>query len=43
MKNLPSPKVAERNQQRKLQYVPSVWWLVVVAAVIAGFVYLVHR
>jgi hypothetical protein len=34
MKHLPSPTVAERNQRRKLQYVPSLWWLIAAIAVI---------
>jgi hypothetical protein len=34
MKRLPSPTVAERNQRRKLQFVPSLWWLIAAIAVI---------
>jgi hypothetical protein len=35
MPRLPSPTTAERNQRRKLQYVPSMWWLLAIVAVIA--------
>jgi hypothetical protein len=34
MDHLPSPTKAERNQRRKLQYVPSPWWLLLVIAAV---------
>jgi hypothetical protein len=34
MKNMPSPARAERNQRRKLQYLPPVWPLLVVIAIV---------
>jgi hypothetical protein len=34
MKNLPSPSTAERNQQRKLSYLPPFWSLLLVLAAI---------
>jgi hypothetical protein len=34
MKNLPSPARAERNQRRKLQYLPPVWPLLAVIVLI---------
>jgi hypothetical protein len=43
MKHMPSPATAERNQRRKLQYLPPVWPLLVIAAIIVGVVALMHR
>jgi hypothetical protein len=40
MKNLPSPSTAERNQRRKLAYLPPLWPLAIVLAAIALFVVL---
>ena len=36
MKNLPSPARAERNQERKRQYLPPLWPLVAIIVVIVG-------
>jgi hypothetical protein len=38
MKHLPSPTVAERNQQRKLAFLPPVWPLLAIAAIVAVIV-----
>jgi hypothetical protein len=35
MDHLPSPTVAERNQRRKLQYLPPVWPLVLALVLLA--------
>lgn len=42
MKNLPSPSTAERNQQRKLAYVPPLWSLLVVLAAIVIVIAVTH-
>lgn len=42
MDHLPSPSVAERNQRRKLAYLPPVWPLVAIAAVVVAIVFAVH-
>jgi hypothetical protein len=38
MDHLPSPTVAERNQRRKLSYLPPVWPLFAIAAIVAMIV-----
>jgi hypothetical protein len=43
MKNMPSPDVAERNQRRKLQYLPPVWPFVAVIVLIAAIVAIVKH
>jgi hypothetical protein len=42
MKHLPSPTSAERNQRRKLQYLPSVWWFVAAIAAIVVVTIVTH-
>jgi hypothetical protein len=43
MERMPSPAKAERNQRRKLQFVPPLWPLLVGIAVIVGITILVSR
>ncbi|HEX3825458.1 MAG TPA: hypothetical protein VHV79_13450 [Mycobacteriales bacterium] len=43
MKDMPSPSVAERNQRRKLEYLPPVWPFIVVVALVAIIVALVRH
>jgi hypothetical protein len=43
MKHMPSPTVAERNQRRKLQYLPPVWPLIAIVVVVVGIVALVKH
>lgn len=43
VKQLPSPARAQRNQRRKLQYLPRLWPLVLAVAVIIGVTVLVSR
>lgn len=42
MKDLPSPTVAERNQRRKLEYLPPVWPFAAVIVLVAVVVALVR-
>jgi hypothetical protein len=42
MKRLPSPTAAERNQRRKLQYLPSPWWFVATIAAIVVITIVAH-
>jgi hypothetical protein len=42
MKNLPSPSTAERNQERKLSYLPPLWSLLVVLAAIVIVAVVTH-
>jgi hypothetical protein len=42
MKDMPSPSVAERNQRRKLEYLPPVWPFIAVIALVAIIVALVR-
>jgi hypothetical protein len=42
MKDMPSPSVAERNQRRKLQFIPPIWPLVLGLVVIVAIVMLVR-
>jgi hypothetical protein len=42
MDHLPSPTVAERNQRRKLSYLPPVWPLLVIAAIVVVIVVALH-
>jgi hypothetical protein len=43
MDQLPSPGTAERNQRRKLHYLPPMWPLLLIVAVIIGIAVLVSR
>ena len=43
MDHLPSPSTAERNQRRKLQYLPPVWPLLLIVAVIIAIAVVVSR
>ena len=43
MKGLPSPARAERNQRRKLQYLPPVWPLVAVIVVVVIVAFIVSH
>jgi hypothetical protein len=43
MDHLPSPTTAERNQKRKLQYLPPVWPLLLIVALIVGIAVAVSR
>lgn len=40
MDHLPSPTVAERNQRRKLAYLPPVWPLLLIVAIVVAVVIL---
>jgi hypothetical protein len=42
MDHLPSPTVAERNQRRKLSYLPPVWPLVAIIAIVVAIVLIVR-
>jgi hypothetical protein len=43
MKGMPSPATAERNQRRKLQYLPPVWPLAAVVALVVIVVFAVSH
>jgi hypothetical protein len=42
MEHLPSPGQAERNQKRKLAYLPPLWPLLVVILAVIVFAVVVH-
>jgi uncharacterized membrane protein YidH (DUF202 family) len=42
MDHMPSPAVAERNQERKRAYLPPVWPLLAIAVIVAIVLTVIH-